>query len=87
MRAAAAGLAMLLLGACVGTPQGVACSDPELRRFLGQPLPVLVESLRLQEGDYKVDIPLPHGPTLEEFPDRLRVSVDEAGVILGIGCG
>jgi hypothetical protein len=31
---------------------------------------------------------LPDGTvTLEDFPDRVRASVDSAGVILGIGCG
>ena len=87
MRAAVAGLALLLLGACVAAPRAPRCADPGLARFLGQPLSVAVAELHLQEGDYKVDYPSPHGPTLEEFPDRLRMSVDEAGVIRSIGCG
>lgn len=65
----------------------MACDDPGLRRYLGQPLAAAVEGLGLAEDEYKVDYPSPYGPTLEEFPDRLRISVDEAGVIRSIGCG
>ncbi|MFN3282348.1 MAG: hypothetical protein ACK40I_11875 [Tabrizicola sp.] len=86
MRAAVAGL-VLLLGACVAAPRAPQCADPGLGRFLGRPLSVAMAELRLQEGDYKVDYPSPFGPTLEAFPDRLRMSVDEAGVIRSIGCG
>ena len=87
MRVVWAGLALLALTNCVGTPKAVDCRDPDLQRFVGQPLSVLEAELRLPEDEYKVDYPSPYGPTLEEFPDRLRISVDEAGVIRSIGCG
>ncbi len=80
-------LGAVALSACVGTTRPVDCRDPELRRFLGQPLAVMVDELRLSEEEFKVDYPSPDGPTLEEFHDRLRVGVDEAEVIQGIGCG
>jgi hypothetical protein len=87
MRWGLAFAAVVLVAACVGRSGSVVCSDPGLQRFLGQPLEAAVNGLGLSEGDYKVDYPSPYGLTLEEFPDRLRMSVDEAGVIRGIGCG
>lgn len=83
----AAVVAVAAPGGCVGSPDPVACGDPGLQRYLGQPLTAAVDGLRLSEGVFKVDYPSPHGPTLEEFPDRLRMSVDETGVIRSIGCG
>lgn len=87
MRAALVILGAAALSACVGTTRPVDCRDPELRRFLGQPLAAMVDELRLPEEAFKVDRPSPFGVTLEEFHDRLRVSVDENEVIRGIGCG
>lgn len=83
----AGGVAALCLAGCVAAPRPVACDDPGLQGYLGQPLAAAVADLGLTEGAYKVDYPSPHGPTLEEFPDRLRISVDGAGVIRSIGCG
>lgn len=87
MRGLVALSGMALLTGCVGGPAPVACGDPDLQRYLGQPLAAAVDGLGLSESDYKVDYPSPYGPTLEEFPDRLRMSVNEAGVIRAIGCG
>lgn len=42
----------------------------------------------MPEGGYKVDYPLPDGSvTLEDFPDRLRVTVDRNDIILQVFCG
>lgn len=87
MRGLAALSGVALLAGCVGGPAPVACGDPGLRGYLGQPLTAAVAGLGLSDGEYKVDYPSPYGPTLEDFPDRLRISVDEAGVIRSIGCG
>lgn len=75
----------LILG-CVAAGPEPACRDPAVQALVGQPVRALYD--RFSEGNYKVDWPLPDGTvTLEDFPDRVRASVDEEGVILGIGCG
>lgn len=85
LRLGVAGLAVL--AGCVSPPAQVDCRDPALQRFLGQPLDDALRALDLPEGSYKVDYPSPIGVTLEEFPDRLRISVDDGFVIRSIGCG
>lgn len=81
-----AGLALLLLGACVGTPRALDCRDPGLQSLVGQPLSAL--RAMAPEDSFKVDRPYIDGTvTLEEFPDRLRVSVDASDTIRSLGCG
>jgi hypothetical protein len=78
--------ALSLVGACVAPEADPACRDPELQDLVGQPVQALYD--RFPEGGYKVDWPLPDGTaTLEDFPDRVRASVNVEGTILGIGCG
>lgn len=73
-------------GACVAPEADPACRDPALQDLVGQPVRALYD--RFPEGGYKVDWPLPDGTaTLEDFPDRVRASVNSEGTILGIGCG
>lgn len=79
-------VAGLALSGCVGTVSAPDCRDPGLQAFVGQPLSALEASL--PEGSYKVNFPLPDGTvTLEDFPDRVRVSVDGDGVIRQLSCG
>jgi hypothetical protein len=86
MRGLASGLALAVLAGCVSSTAGPDCRDPALQALVGQPLSAL--AARVPDGSYKVDYPLPDGAvTLEDFPDRLRVSVDESDVIVGLGCG
>lgn len=74
------------LAACVASPDKTACGAERFQNLVGQPLEAL--AARLPEDSYKVDRPLPDGTvTLEEFPDRLRVTVDRQDVILQVFCG
>jgi hypothetical protein len=74
------------LAGCVASGPGPDCGADRYQSLVGQPLAALEAAL--PEGGYKVDYPLPDGTvTLEEFWDRLRVSVDEDGVIRSVGCG
>ncbi|MDM7932323.1 I78 family peptidase inhibitor [Tabrizicola sp.] len=74
------------LAGCVSGPVVPDCRDRALQSLVGQPLAAL--EARVPRDSFKVDRPLPDGTvTLEDFPDRLRVTVDEADIILGLGCG
>lgn len=75
-----------LLAACV-PPEGPAdCGAEAYRSLEGQPLSAL-EALR-PAGDCKVDPPTPDGTvTLEEFPERVRVTVDDQDRIIQVFCG
>jgi hypothetical protein len=79
-------LAPGLVSACVASGDPPGCGADAYRSLEGQPLSAL-EAL-LPSGDYKVDYPTPDGTvTLEEFPDRLRVTVDEDDRIIQVFCG
>jgi hypothetical protein len=83
----AAFLCLTALPGCVPTSgPALGCGAERLQSLVGQPLSAL-DAAR-PDGDYKVDYPLPDGSvTLEEISDRLRVTVDERGTILQVGCG
>jgi hypothetical protein len=85
MRLAGA-VALLLLGACVSGPRALDCRDPGLQALVGQPLSAL--KAMAPEESFKVDRPYIDGTvTLEDFPDRVRVTVDADDTILGLACG
>lgn len=74
------------LSACVASADETACGAERFQNLVGQPLEAL--AARLPEASYKVDRPLPDGTvTLEDFPDRLRVTVDGRDMILQVFCG
>jgi hypothetical protein len=78
--------AVLLVSACTPLSPPEGCGAERYQSLVGQPLAALEAAL--PGGGYKVDYPLPDGTvTLEEFWDRLRVSVDAAGIIRSVGCG
>ncbi|MDP3198141.1 I78 family peptidase inhibitor [Tabrizicola sp.] len=75
-----------LLSACVTSGGLSDCGAEAYQSLVGQPLSAL-EAQRPAE-DFKVDRPTPDGTvTLEEFPDRLRVTVDGQDRILNVFCG
>ena len=79
---------LALTSACVDPlpPPASPCPADKVAHLVGQPLSALQAAMPL--GGFKVDYPLPDGTvTAEFFPDRVRVSVDEAGIITSIGCG
>jgi len=83
---AVAGLAAVLLAGCVSGPSRLDCRDPGLQALVGQPLAAL--KAMAPEESFKVDRPYIDGTvTLEDFPDRVRVTVDASDTILGLGCG
>lgn len=85
IRAAPALMAALLVGCATSGPP-LGCGAEDRQWLVGQPLSALAAAV--PDGYYKVDYPLPDGTvTLEDFSDRLRVSVDEAGIIQAVSCG
>lgn len=57
-----------------------------LQALVGRPLAALLAVV--PQDSVKVDRPYIDGTvTLEEFPDRIRVTVDAGDTILGLGCG
>ena len=83
---AVAGLAVVLVAGCVSGPRPLDCRDPALQALVGQPLSALVALA--PEESFKVDRPYIDGTvTLEDFPDRVRVTVDAGDTILGLACG
>jgi hypothetical protein len=85
MRWALIALGALLAG-CTGSGPPMGCGSERYQSLAGQPLSALEAAL--PAGGYKVDYPLPDGTvTLEDIPNRLRVTVDEGGTILQVFCG
>lgn len=78
-------LIVALLPGCTTSVPPPGCGAEERQALVGQPLSVVEAAL---PDGYKVDYPLPDGTvTLEDFPDRLRVSVDRDGIVRSLGCG
>lgn len=74
------------LAGCTESGPSQGCGAEKRQSLVGQPLAALEAAM--PEGGYKVDYPLPDGSvTLEDFPDRLRVTVDRNDIILQVFCG
>lgn len=75
-----------LVSACVSSEHPPDCGAAAYQSLVGQPVSAL-EAAR-PSGDYKVERPTPDGTvTLEDFPDRLRVTVDGEDRIIQVYCG
>jgi hypothetical protein len=79
-------LSPVLVSACVSSGGLPDCGAERYQPLVGQPLTAL-EAIR-PDGDYKVDRPTPDGTvTLEDFQDRLRLTVDRQDRIIQVYCG